>query len=613
MTPSRSPAGFGQKAAWALVGGLALAGATWGPGAAAQTDGVTVVKGARFELRVQAPGTLRDLLQKHLNILRFQTLADLDTPELQRLVDQLPADARQLLGTLGHFSATATATLSTDTPAATPLGVVTLVVEQGPVSQVGEVVLSVRGGAEGLAAGLNQQWSLPTGQAFTQSAWDAAKTATLRTLTQTLHPAASLVGSLADVDSETNTVHLALDIDPGPAFIFGAVETEGLQRYEADWVTHLVELAGVEPGRPYELAKLQAAQQRLAQSGYFESVFVYVDPHGPNDPSPVRVKVREALRQKWVLGLGGSTDSGARLSAEHQWRQIPWLNWRAHSQMKWERDTRTAETELRSPVGPNGWHWVTGAKANRLVDNAAVTSNQQYRLGKAKNEEHLDRTFFLQWDRSLVRNSLTTLGTNGATQSVSANAGWARRSFDNMPFPTQGHGLSAEVGVGWTVAQKGAPFLRARGRWQGLWPLTDGHAGRLAVRLEGGAVAAKLSTPIPDSQLFLTGGDQTVRGYALRDIGVPQTNGTVGPGRLLAAGSLEWQRPIWVDGARTSWESAVFVDAGSVANQASALKPKVGVGVGARYLSPVGPLQMDLAYGVDARRLRLHLSLGFAF
>jgi translocation and assembly module TamA len=113
--------------------------------------------------------------------------------------------------------------------------------------------------------------------------------------------------------------------------------------------------------------------------------------------------------------------------------------------------------------------------------------------------------------------------------------------------------------------------------------------------------------------LFLTGGDQTVRGYALRDIGVPQTNGTLSPGRLLAAGSLEWQRPIWVDGARTSWESAVFVDAGSVANQASALKPKVGVGVGARYLSPVGPLQMDLAYGVDARRLRLHLSLGFAF
>ena len=57
----------------------------------------------------------------------------------------------------------------------------------------------------------------------------------------------------------------------------------------------------------------------------------------------------------------------------------------------------------------------------------------------------------------------------------------------------------------------------------------------------------------------------------------------------------------------------MFVDAGSVAQQASDMKARVGLGVGARYLSPVGPLQMDLAYGVDTRRFRLHLSLGWAF
>ncbi len=256
---------------------------------------------------------------------------------------------------------------------------------------------------------------------------------------------------------------------------------------------------------------------------------------------------------------------------------------------------------------------MAGAKANHQTDSDSVTTSQLYRWGKAKNEENLDRTYFLQWDRALVRDTTAGALPAEAAQSLSANFGWTRRQFDHMPFPTRGHGLAAEVGVGWTVAQKGAPFLRARGRWQGLWPLPSERAGRLAVRPEGGAVAAKLSTPVPDSQLFLTGGDQTVRGYALRDIGVPQANGTVAAGRLLTVGSLEWQRPIWANGTRTAWESTVFVDAGSVANQASDLRAKVGIGAGVRYLSPVGPLQMDLAYGVDTRRLRLHLSVGFAF
>ena len=43
------------------------------------------------------------------------------------------------------------------------------------------------------------------------------------------------------------------------------------------------------------------------------------------------------------------------------------------------------------------------------------------------------------------------------------------------------------------------------------------------------------------------------------------------------------------------------------------LRARIGVGVGVRWKSPVGPLQMDLAYGVAVRRFRLHLSVGFAF
>ena len=90
-------------------------------------------------------------------------------------------------------------------------------------------------------------------------------------------------------------------------------------------------------------------------------------------------------------------------------------------------------------------------------------------------------------------------------------------------------------------------------------------------------------------------------------------DGTVSAGRYMASGSLEWQRPIVYNGRTTEWESAVFADAGAVANTIGSLETKVGVGAGVRWRSPVGPVQIDLAYGLATHKMRLHLSVGFSF
>jgi translocation and assembly module TamA len=92
-----------------------------------------------------------------------------------------------------------------------------------------------------------------------------------------------------------------------------------------------------------------------------------------------------------------------------------------------------------------------------------------------------------------------------------------------------------------------------------------------------------------------------------------RTDGQTVAGRYLGVLSLEWQRPFVYKDKLTDFESVVFVDAGAVADKPSELKPKVGVGVGTRWRSPVGPVQADLAYGVDTRKFRLHVRLGFTF
>lgn len=601
----------------------------------------------RFDIDLQAKAELRDFLLRHLALQRFRTLRDLDANELERLLETAPDNLRDLLGTLGHFSPVIEVSLTPATPTSTAaepsrshLGTVKIVVEAGPVTRVATANVYFKGDIANAPQAAEQReairrsGTLATGVAFSQADWDRAKTTALRQLTAQRYPAGQIENSLADIDAATQSANLYIELNSGPSVQVGAVQVEGMERYDPAMVERMVRLAGLLPGSDYNLGQLQAAQQRLAESGYFDSVFVYMDPASNPQASPVVVQVRETKRKMLVLGVGGSTDKGARLSVEHTHHRVPGIGWRALNKLQLERDDQLASTVWSAPVDERGWRWISSGQVARQLDSTTTTTSQRLRAGQAQDTADLDRSIFLQYDRARAVNS--ALGSSlqtPAESSVSANYAWTRRRFNDLVFPESGHGLSVELGVGTTLGDARRPFTRAQTRWLGYWPISalsgeprtaplgearpapddTGRAGRLALRLQGGALWAQQDAPVPETQLFLTGGDTTVRGYGLRDIGVLQTDGSVSAGRYLAVASLEWQRPVWRNGVRSPWESVVFVDAGAVADMPGDLRPQWGVGAGMRYNSPVGPLQVDLAYGLDSKRLRLHLNVGFSF
>jgi len=233
--------------------------------------------------------------------------------------------------------------------------------------------------------------------------------------------------------------------------------------------------------------------------------------------------------------------------------------------------------------------------------------------------DRIDRNYYLQFDRADTATSDATAPTTAS--ALSANYAFTLRNFDSLPFPSSGWGWGAEVGGGSTLGSQRNAYGRVLTRALGYWPLgrsLDGaatavRAGRLALRAEVGAVLAKEGINLPSTQLFLTGGDNTVRGYAYRSIGVTLPDGQTTAGRYLAVGSLELQRPIIIDGVVSAWDFIAFVDAGGVANRAQEITAKVGTGAGAQWNSPLGPLQVNLAWGVATRQLRLNLSMGVNF
>ncbi|MEY4266981.1 MAG: hypothetical protein RIS90_1516 [Pseudomonadota bacterium] len=573
--------------------------------------------GVAFTLDIQAPPDLNELLARHLELQRYRELTDLGEAELLRLMAAAEIDARKLAATLGYFAPEVSLTRVPSAPGEPR--VVKLVVRPGSPTTVAGVrivfagAISTDATAQAQRQQIETSWSLRQGMRFTQAAWDAAKLQAIRQLTSQRFPGGQLASSTADVDAETGRAELMVTLDSGPAYRLGELRIEGLQRHPASLVQRLAHLA---PGSDYALTPLMEAQQRLADSGYFDSVFLSLDTSGDPAAAPVRVQLRESQLQKLVLGIGASTDGGARLSAEHTHHQSPVLGWRAVSKLSLDRETRSIGSDLSSPPDDQQTRWIAGALLQTQHSGSFDATSQRLRFGRSQASEQIDRNYYLQYDRA------DTIASDGKelviAQAVSANYAFVVRHLQGLPAPVSGWGLGVELGGGSTLGAERQPFARVLARGLAVLPLGDWlgssqrSGGRLALRAETGALLADANAVLPSTQLFLTGGDKTVRGYAYHDIGVTLSNGQTGPGRYLASGSLEWQRPISVRGSN-DWEGALFVDAGAVADAPAELRAKVGVGAGLRWKSPVGPLQLDLAYGVALEQWRLHLNVGFSF
>jgi translocation and assembly module TamA len=580
----------------------------------------TVATRPAFELEIDAPEAIRNLLNTHLDIKRYREVDDLSDNELRRLMQVAQEDSRALVGTAGYFSPEIQAELDIS-----PIGrrrTVKLTVVPGDPAIVSEVKLTFIGAiaqdpsTQRQREQIQNDWSLRNGMRFTQDRWDAAKLQALRQLTIERFPTGQLGTSLADIEPATSLAHLSVTLDSGPGYRLGELQIKGLERYDADLVTRLARLP---LGADYDQQDLIDAQQRLASSGYFDSAYVALDTSGDPENAPVVVQLREGKLKKIVLGVGISTDSGPRLSVEHTNHKLPWLGWRALSKISLDNQTRVISMELTAPPDMDNWRWITSGQIQSQNTSGVDVTSQRLRGGRRQDSERIDRSYYLEYDRADTASSTDALPI--VAQSLSANYAFTLRSFDSIPFPSSGWGLGIEIGGGVTLGSQHDPFSRVLTRGRYYFSLADSNdnaatqarSGRIVLRAEGGAVMAKEGISLPSTQLFLTGGDSTVRGYSYRELGVTQASGVVAPGRYMVNGGLEWQSPLVSNGQVTAFEGALFVDAGGVADAPSNLTLKVGVGAGVRWKSPIGPLQIDLAYGLDTRRLRLHMNVGFNF
>jgi translocation and assembly module TamA len=555
----------------------------------------------QYRVEIDAPAEMARTLRQGLNLARWQDDPQMTPEQLRRLAEEAVREARETAATEGYFSPDVQLAIDERSEP----WIVRLSVDPGARTQVGEVDIHFRGPAtedeqaRELLRRVRSGWTLRRGQPFRQADWEAAKRAALRELSRWRYAGARVAHSRALVDPATRRANLLVEFDSGPPFRFGELRVSGVRRYSEALVENL---SPFRAGDVYDRDQLLVYQRRLLESGYFVSVQADIDPaEGKPEASPVRIALIEAPTQHFEAGIGYSTDAGPRLELRYSDQDVRDSAWRFRSGLRLDDKIRNLQFDFDSPPRPGGrWNSFFARARETDIQNEAT---RELAVGVSHN-----------WGAELAPSAIILSAhqedqrvAGAVTDSRHAVYAGFRRSFrrtDDFIAPRSGYLAMVEIG-GAPSAFASRAFLR--GIVSGSFFIPNGRRGDILLRGQAGRVLADSREGIPTSFLFRTGGDQTVRGYAFESLGVPQGNAIVG-GRRFVVASAEYTH--WFG---ESWGLAGFVDAGNAWDDGSEPHAALGVGVGARFRTPIGPIRADLAYGEQTGGFRLHFSVGYSF
>ena len=405
--------------------------------------------------------------------------------------------------------------------------------------------------------------------------------------------------------------------------VYGGSPIEAIVGYAEDGATwlHLVDLDAARVGR-YTLEPLvkeiRARTPLQIQTGGGISAEADVTSAGSN-VAPIVVNIEENSRQKIGLGAGYSTNTGSRAQVSYERLNLLDSGVRLKSLATVETKKQTASFDFLFPMTTAGRRDSISTYFKREDVQKETTRTSGIDATRAWGEPRLERSVTLGYGRErrdVLGDTVLAIGQAAAeaatntssSQTLSANVSITLRRTDNLLSPTKGFLVNLQAGAAPTYFLTTTPFGRLFGKYAGYFPL--GASNTVILRAEVGIVGAKRRVGIPADFLFRAGGDQSIRGYGYQELGVREGAAIVG-GRYLATGSAEVVH--WLSSNWSNWGVAAFVDGGNAADQPADLKPVYGYGTGARWKSPVGVINLDIAYGQAVRQTRLHFSLGVTF
>ena len=556
---------------------------------------------AKYDVDIDAPRSVRSLLKDHLDLSRFKKRDDISDEQFDFLVTATPQEVRDLVATDGYF----TPVVRTDVKHDGDKKTVTISVDPGPQTKVASVSLSFKGAitTEDPAQENTARFafSVRQGDPFSQSAWDDAKNAALKALQSRRYLGAKISQSKARVNPRTHIADLSVTFDSGPTFTFGKLDISGVRRYPEQIIRNVDR---IHPGDIYDVARVNELQRQLQNTPYYASVAIDADNDvSKPDETPMHLKVSEYPYNSVRYGVGYATDTGPHIQGAYSYLDTFGRAYPFTISGRLDQTQQYGQVQLAMP--PDGRTWVNSVLASYTNTNVSDTRIYSARAGvqRTRSLQNIDTTFslLLYVDR-LTQNS----GPPTTSRALVPSWQWVRRNVDDPLFPRSGNLIRAEADFAVKGVLTDQTFGRVYTNLLQYVPL--GKRDLFVFRAEfGGVFTAGSSNGVPASLLFRAGGANSVRGYGYQSIG-NDVDGSVLPTKYLMTGSSEYQHWFTHD-----WGGAVFFDIGTATDTWKERVFEPGAGMGVRWRSPVGPVNVDIAYGFKNRDIRPYLTLGIAF
>jgi translocation and assembly module TamA len=540
------------------------------------------------------------------------------------LKERVAQQTSTAMESLGYLNSQIKVSLSADKP------LVEIQVEPGPATRITAIELRILGQDDArsfVALPSRQQLhtdildplansaALRQADVFTAQAWDKFKNEALAQVQKRAYLSASITKSEAVLDAATNTAQLRLEINTGPPVAISTIRLTGSKRYPESKVR---ELLGIRSGDLYDVQGLAKAQLALLDTRWFHSVTINTAADSQPDTVQLEVNVAERASQLLTLGVGYSTDLGARAKFSFEDNSIGPSAWAASTALTITNKKQSAELGLKTAPSAQGIVFGSRLRFDRQTISGESIDASSLELYRSKRGETIETVSSISFQRERQ-----TIGgqTQERMRALVPAWSWNQRVLDDRVSPKKGFTVNAQLSG--AARGVGSSTSFTRGYLRGLWlqPLgLQRDAPGLSIRGEIGGVTTRQVDLVPSENLFRAGGSQSIRGYGYQSLGKTQvaangqSSAIVGVESLFTT-SLELRVPFtkFSSTAPTPLDLAVFYDAGAVAPSFKQMSLVSGYGLGLRWRSIVGPINIDLAYAEQLRKVRLHFSVGFTF
>jgi translocation and assembly module TamA len=432
--------------------------------------------------------------------------------------------------------------------------------------------------------------------------YESSKAAVTRTLAARGYFDAEIEQARIEVLRAEQAADIKLRWESGARYVFGEGRVSGSQLKPGlaeRWLNF-------KPGEPFEQERLAKLHQRYSELDYFGFIDIRPEPDEASKTAPIEIAVVPAKRSIYTAGVSLGTDSGVGLKLGLDRR---WVNDSGHkfgSSLDLAQRRSAISTLYRIPAFEpiEGWYQFGASYREEESDSVdrellEAVASRSGRLG----DWTLTLGLHAVRERYRIGNARTA-ETSGLSTLVYPGAQARYSGYDDPVYPTRGLAFGAELKVGLEAIGSDADFAQAL--VEARWVFSFGERNRLLTRGQLGRTQSDAFLTLPSTLRFFAGGDRSVRGYGYQEISPRDPLDNPIGGRNLATASVEYERMF-----TETWGAAVFVDAGNAFNRTSEGLKK-GVGIGLRWRSPVGPVSVDIARGLDEPRdpWQLHIRLG---